>query len=199
MTEADMIARAKQYMEALAEGFNPLTGTPLVPGECASEERMRRCFAYTAQVLERALEAEARRERKAFQKKASDFSLTADQLADFEYSEKPISASEFRRRINQLIDETATKALKLSSITGFLLGAGLLQLVGGEKLPTDAGDSLGITVEERTSVNGRPYRVVLYSRAAQQFLVDNIDALCTLNADKQVRVSLNNGAAEDEA
>lgn len=198
MTESDMIARAKQYMEALADGFNPLTGVPLIPGECASEERMRRCFAYTAQVLGRALDAETRRKRKSLQRRASDFTLTAEQLADFEFSEKPISASEFRRRINTLIDETDTKSLKLSSITGFLLGAGLLHLAEGEKLPTDDGNALGINVEERISVNGRPYKVVLYSRTAQQFLIDNIDALCTLNAERQARVALNSGAAADD-
>ena len=38
------------------------------------------------------------------------------------------------------------------------------------------GNELGITTEVRTDLNGN-YAVVLYNRAAQQFIIDNIDSV----------------------
>ena len=44
------------------------------------------------------------------------------------------------------------------------------------KRPTENGNSLGITTELRNSIHGN-YTVVLYSRNAQQFIIDNIDSV----------------------
>ena len=44
------------------------------------------------------------------------------------------------------------------------------------KRPTEQGKELGISSEKRTSMNGE-YVVVVYSRDAQQFILDNIEAI----------------------
>lgn len=199
MTESDMIARAKQYMEALSQGVNPLTGTPLLSGECASEERMKRCFAFTAQVLDKAYNDTLRKEYRTVRRDISNYHVSAEELSKFEYSDDPVGINKIRERFNALVDRTKVKPLKVTSITAFLLGAGLLAQGENEKYPTEAGMSVGITYAERTDpYTGRTYRQVVYTRAAQQFLVDNIDALCTLNAERQTRVALNGGAVEDD-
>lgn len=40
--------------------------------------------------------------------------------------------------------------------------------------PTSSGEDIGITVEHRQSPRG-PYTVVVYSKAAQEFIMDNLD------------------------
>ena len=76
--------------------------------------------------------------------------------------------------------------LKTTSITKFLLQSELLfeeESVNGSKnkRPTEAGRQLGISTTQRTSQNGE-YTAVVYSREAQQFILDNLDAIIAINA-----------------
>ena len=45
------------------------------------------------------------------------------------------------------------------------------------KRPTDKGRDLGISVENRIGMSGNRYTVVVYNQEAQQFIVDNIEAV----------------------
>ena len=70
-------------------------------------------------------------------------------------------------------------------VTEWLVSIGVLFIeVNAEgknvKRPSSQGISFGISVEARTSMNG-PYSVVVYDRAAQQFLLDNMDAALEMN------------------
>ena len=76
--------------------------------------------------------------------------------------------------------------LKTTSITAFLLQSGLLfeeESPNGSKnkRPTEAGRSLGITTTVRSGQNGE-YTAVIYSKEAQQFIMDNLDAIVAVNA-----------------
>ena len=71
-------------------------------------------------------------------------------------------------------------------IVNWLVNAGFLREIlrsDGKmrRRPTLQGERLGITVEERTVKNG-PYQVVVYSEAAQRFVVDNLEAIETFSA-----------------
>ena len=46
--------------------------------------------------------------------------------------------------------------------------------------PTDRGIGLGISTEERTGVYG-DYKVVLYDRNAQQFILDHMNQIAKIN------------------
>jgi hypothetical protein len=54
-----------------------------------------------------------------------------------------------------------------------------VEIAGGahKKVPTEQGRALGLSLERRVSQNGREYEVVVYNRAAQQFVVDNLPEL----------------------
>jgi hypothetical protein len=88
--------------------------------------------------------------------------------------------------------------LKHTSITSFLIESGFLaQTEAGDghhaKLPTEQGKSIGISTEERVGQNGT-YRVTVYNTDAQQFILDNIDAVIEINnrarADKVEKAEL---------
>ena len=77
--------------------------------------------------------------------------------------------------------------LKTTSITKFLLESGLLfeeESVSGSKnkRPTEAGRQHGISAAQRMSQNGE-YTAVVYSREAQQFILDNLDAIIAINTE----------------
>ena len=107
--------------------------------------------------------------------------MTQEDLQNFQFSNKPISVSEITRRINALVDtETMTK-MKYSAITEFLTNCGFLEQRENEfgkksRFPTDEGFALGISTEVRISENG-PYRVTIYDRTAQQFILDHLEAI----------------------
>lgn len=194
MTESEMIARAKMYMEKLAHGIDPLTDSSLKADECASNPRMRKCFAYTAEILEKAYEATLRREASEKRRRLEDFALDHGAVGAFPYSDEPIGVSEICRRFNSLIDAEKNRKLKTTSVTAFLITSGLIEKNGKVTRPTAAGVEMGIEVLNKINVrDGQPYEQVVYPISVQRFLVDNIDALCAYNRERAARTAANRG------
>ena len=76
------------------------------------------------------------------------------------------------------------KKLSYKHIADWLIQAGFLKLVTGDdgktvRRPTDNGINIGISIEERESSKGS-YMVVVYNQAAQEFILDNLDAIIAL-------------------
>ena len=73
------------------------------------------------------------------------------------------------------------KKLTYKQIADWLMETGFLKLVVKDdgktvRRPTDQGIDIGISTKERQSLRG-PYTVVVYNRSAQQFILDNLDAV----------------------
>ena len=108
------------------------------------------------------------------------FVLSQAQLANFEFSETPLSISQIASMISALNLESSQVGLKASDLADWLVHLGLLRTVehGGKnyKLPTDAGKQVGILVEARHGLKG-DYYIALYNTDAQRFIIDNIHRL----------------------
>ena len=114
------------------------------------------------------------------------YALPFEARSRYTFDEWPLSASQVAQRLNELVDLSTMQKLKTTSITKFLLQAGLLFEEEGpdgskNKRPTEAGRTLGISTIQRTGQNG-DYTVVIYDRAAQQFILDDLDAIIAINA-----------------
>ncbi len=184
MTELETLQRAKMYVDKLANGINPLTDQPVDERDVVNQVRISRCLFYISSVLQRVIQNDGKIGSPAKIKKVPFF-LDMASRARYEYSLSPIPVSEITRRINQLIDTDTMMLLKYRSITGWLVDAGFLKVERGfdgkdRKIPTPAGNEIGIEIEHR-SVQGREYDVIVYSEAAQQFLLDNLDAIIERN------------------
>ena len=84
--------------------------------------------------------------------------------------------------------------MKTTSVTAFLITSGLIEKTDNTVRPTDAGRAMGIEVLHKVSAyNGQPYDQVVYPRSVQQFIVDNIDALCAYNRERAIRTAANSG------
>lgn len=183
MNEMDTMARAKMYIEKLANGINPLTDTELPSEDVVNNVHISRCFFYVADVLGRVIDNGGIK-KKSSGRKAS-FSLTQEQITKFELSEKPVSVSDFVEKLNRFIDENSMKKLKTTSITNWLVDIEMLEIVKlpnnkTKKMPTAKGNAIGIDTETRTSLYGE-YTIVLYDKNAQQFILDNIDSVIAKN------------------
>jgi hypothetical protein len=76
--------------------------------------------------------------------------------------------------------QEGVKKLPKKNLTKWLISLGLLEEVmvneARVKRPTESGKEIGILQEERRGQYGN-YFVVLYNRDAQQFIIDNIEAM----------------------
>lgn len=192
MTELEIMQHAKVYLDKLANGINPLTDQTVPDSDCINQVRISRCFFYVSDVLRRVIENGGTIGKPEKVKKQA-FSISHETLKNFRLSAKPIPVSEITGRINELIDENTMTKLEYTSITAFLLQSGFLvqtEAADGDmtKTPTEQGNSLGITSEVRVGLYGT-YRVTVYNADAQQFILDNIDAIIEINKRKPTPVA----------
>lgn len=184
MTELEKIAYAKSFIDKLANGINPIDDQPVAEYDVVNNVRLTRCFFYVSDILRQVIENGGTTPPKKKTKFA--FNITQEQLSQYPYSETPISISEIAKKINALVDTEHMKQLSYKQLTGWLLSINALAeqpTVNGksQKRPTETGRQLGITLETRNGMNGE-YQVVVYNKEAQAFILDNIDAIISLES-----------------
>lgn len=184
MTELEKIAYAKAYIESLANGLNPLTGQAVPDTDVINNVRISRCLFYVSDILRQVMENGGALKKKTKTAKAP-FLLDYEARKSFRYSELPIPISEIAKRINELIQPEEMKKLNYKFISDWLMHAGFLIMAQGDdgkatRKPTEDGMRLGISTEQRQGQKGI-YTVVVYNKMAQQFILDNLDAVIELS------------------
>lgn len=121
MTEQEILCRAKEYIDKLANGIDPLTDTPVSENDIVNHIRIARCLFYVSDVLGRVIAngflSKTRRPPK------QPFSITEDALAKLEYSDAPIPLSHFLQRLNTLINQDAMQKLSYHPVRSWLVRA----------------------------------------------------------------------------
>lgn len=205
MTEFEKMQRAKMYIDKLANGINPLTDTVAPEDDIVNNVRLSRCFFYVSDILRQVIENDGNI-KKTKKEQKFPFTLTSNQRALFIPSDKPIAISEIAKNLNGIADLEKCKKMSYSLIANWLVSIGALEIhadINGKskKCPTAQGNELGIKFESRTGLNGE-YQVVVCDSAAQQFIVDNIDAITLLDQNKANNVAEKQGQpwthAQDE-
>ena len=183
MTDLEIMQRAKMYLDQMANGIDPLTGRPIPEGELLNNVRISRCLFYVSDILRQVIEngGTVSRPRKSSGGRRA-FTITPQELTRFPFSDTPLKITEIVRRINELSNSEDMKQLQPVNITEYLRENGFMELCdNGQgkqvRLPTEAGYSIGLTAEDRTAPNGQPYTAIFYSRDAQQFIIDNMEAV----------------------
>lgn len=182
MNELDKLKRAKMYIDKLADGINPLDDTRVGENDVVNQVRIVRCLNYVSDVLSQVIGKSEKPRKSGIRERDKEiFTITREQLDRFRYSNAPVTISEIVNRLSELVDRDRMKRFSSPTITGWLLESGLLYNRINEKgnthrLPTEAGKEIGIITELRQGQQG-PYCAVLYSREAQQFILDNFEAI----------------------
>ena len=186
MTDLEIMQHAKTYLDKLAAGIDPLTGREVPEDDIINNVRISRCLFYVSDVLQQVIENGGIRKTTVKNSEKKPFALSIEARKQYPFGEWPLNASAIAQRLNDLVDLSTMQKLKTTSITAFLQQAGLLfeeESFSGRKnrRPTEAGRQLGISTEQRTGQNGE-YTAVVYSREAQQFILDNLDAVIAINS-----------------
>ena len=188
MTELETIARAKMYIDKLANGINPLDDTAVAENDIVNNVRISRCLFFVSDTLRRVLENGGVGVTSRVKK--NKFKITAEELEKFEFSDRPIPVSEITKRINDIADTENSTKLSHTTITSWPSEIGILnEMINAtgkkRKRPTAEGAELGIFVKERIGQHGI-YHVVLYNKSAQKFIVDNIPSVIENHSDKTI-------------
>ena len=186
MTDLEIMQHAKDYLDKLAKGIDPLTGREVPQDDVINKVRISRCLNYVSDVLRQVIENGGVIGAPPKKGELAPYALPFEARGRYAFGDWPLSASQIAQRLNELVDLSAMQKLKTTSITIFLLQSGLLfeeEGPGGSKnkRPTEAGWKLGISTQQRSGQNG-DYTAVVYDRQAQQFILDNLDAIISINA-----------------
>lgn len=188
MTELEKIEYAKSFIDKLANGINPLDDTPVPDGDISNNVRLSRCFFFVSEILRQVIENGGTSVARPSKQRKKEFSLTEEERAKIQISDRPLYVSEIAARLNEAVDSETTKKISASTINSWLQGQGFLELlVSGDgkkkKVPTGHGKDIGIFSEERTGQYGT-YIAVLFSGQAQEFIYDNIEAIIGAKNEK---------------
>lgn len=112
--------------------------------------------------------------------------ITDEARAKFRCFINEVSLSTFTDMINKHIDSDVSVKLKGSAIADWLTVIGMLTeetLPNGKlkRVPTENGISEGIRLNEYFTPGGFPGYAIMLSPTAQQFVLDNIDAIAEMN------------------
>ena len=131
------------------------------------------------------MERERRKASKEQRPKPLPFSITQEQLQGYEYSSYPISASAIARKINFLvkedIDAKKMKRFSYRNINYWLREIGMIEWREWgngkrKRFPTSEGEAIGLILEIWENY-GKRSPVIYFSKEAEQFVIDNIEAV----------------------
>lgn len=180
MTELEKMQWAKMYMDKLAQGIDPITDREIPENSTLNNVRLARCFFYVSDILGRMIVNERAAAGKT---KLLPFSVTPEQLSRVQLSGAPLSISQIAELLNAAVDNPQMKKLRTTAITDWLLEKGFLEKQTApngksRRVPTPAGLGIGMRIQTRQGKNGE-YQAVYYNAEAQQFVLDNLDAMLT--------------------
>lgn len=182
MTELERMAHAKRYIDDLAQGMDPLTGHELPGDTVLNHVRLARCFFYVSGVLQQVIENGGEVGAKPRKEKKAPFAITRAEVESVPVSQTPAYISHFCRAISDAAgtDEKNMRPLSHRTITDWLCEKGFLETVEQfgkkKKRVTPLGESIGLREEEREGQYGG-YVATTYSQEAQQFILDNLEAI----------------------
>lgn len=177
MTQLETMQRAKQYLDKLSRGIDPITDTPLERDDPLAAARLQKCFEYVSGILGQVI-ANGGRIVSHHTGKAP-FSIAEEALARVAVSETPIPIRAFTANINACIDTQAVRPLSPVTVTNWLVEEGYLKEITRAqnkrmRVASPLGQSIGITSEERVSRAGVPFLLNLYHEKAQRFLLAHL-------------------------
>ena len=191
MNELEKIQHAKDYMDKLASGVDPINNTEMPEDRILNNVHLSRCFFFVSDILRQVIENDGIIGKRPSVKKSDmlPFSLLLETRERVKISDKPVMIKHFTDGINELVDVTVMKKLKVTAFSSWLLDKEFLfeETINGKKRkkPTKAGERIGIYSEMRTGEYGT-YSATLYNEDAQRFLMDNIDEIIAISNGETV-------------
>ncbi len=190
-TELDTMKHAKEYIDKLANGIDPFTDKPVPDDDIVNNVKLSRCFFYISGILEKVIEnggevSPIKTVEVIKSGRRGAVVITDEARAAFKCFINEVTPTAFTDMINKHLDPDISGRLKKNAIADWLSEVGMLEnyeLPNGKmrRRPTESGSNEGIRLSEYFSADGFPRAAIMLSPAAQQFILDNIDAIAEMN------------------
>ena len=174
MTELETMQRgAKMYLDKLAQGIDPISGQEIPNDSVLNNVRLARCFFYVSGILDQVIANVGR-----VISGEKNFYITQEEISRLQPSQEALRITQFADRITDGVHDPARKRLKATTITNWLIEKGFLEKRVDEagkskRLPTAAGEQLGLSVREMQGKAGL-FQAVYYGANAQRFILDHL-------------------------
>ncbi len=213
-TENAIIERAEMYLRKLSCGINPLTDEILPETDSCKQERISKCLAYVASLLQQQLNHDQVAPikavpsnavpRKSIQKAPKTpkqpLSIAPESIGNYRFFDYPVSISRVVRNINELIPAGANmNHLLYADVANFLVQEGVLSRQMTENgseanLPTTLGESYGFEKGE-SDLRGHHNIYTQCGEKAQKYILDNLQkCIAIANERFASRETANNGS-----
>ena len=196
MNKRQIIQHAKNYMDLLSNGVDPINQKAVDPDSAIAEPRLRKCFAFVSEILEELLATggyvalpddspDAPPPQYEVVRRKDAFRLSQEQRRKVYIAKEPVAPVTFVNHINRVIDSESMEKLSIKHINAWLLKNGY---VAQTKQPTVVNKTVmkpmlkaaKIGIEETETTDPKTgeikYRIMLTPKA-QQFLLDNLDRI----------------------
>jgi hypothetical protein len=181
------LKKSKDYIDKLVEGINPVNGKPISTREVIYDYKVSRQLEFLSEYIKneiKRLENNEKAKKEDEDDELMEFELTDTELKKIELSEKPISLADICNMLNHLRPSSKMRKLKSISAIEVLNAFGMIDRVRRKIIPTEQGTALGIQFKEFQS-NGSTLTKVLYSKDAQQFIIDHLKEITEINKTKR--------------
>lgn len=187
MTELEKMERAQLYLKKMTEGINPITDEYADENDTINNVRVSRCLFYISEILQKVIDNGGEVVRVEPIRRHGDFFITDEQRARLSALGRPVTSKVITDRINEITDENGCKKFAARWVSEYFVSIGLLIQMEGIKVVSESGKDFGISTEEKVTQYGKPYTAIMYSPDAQQFIIDNIDAIIDFARSEQYK------------
>ena len=188
MTELETMQHAKNYIDKLANGIDPITDEIIKDDSVINNVRISRCLFYVSNVLQDVIN-NGGVVGKTIKPQKISFSITEEQCAKILVTQEPVGVSIISKRIGEVLDENV-KTLPATYISNWLVDNGYLteNIYSNKKhkVTTPKGEQLGIVTVDSVSREGVPYKKNVYDINAQKFIIENLNKIAADITAKQI-------------
>lgn len=189
-TELDTMKHAKEYIDKLANGIDPFTDKPVPDDDIVNNVKLSRCFFYISGILEKVIENGGEVSPVYSGTIADGNCIITDEVrSELVAIDDNITPKAVNDMINVALIKHNCRQIKSGIISKWLTELDLIQRyddIDGKRRRrvTSVGEEEGLIEERRFTAKGFPYNCILLSKKAQQFVIDNIDAIVSDNSTK---------------
>lgn len=205
MNKRRIIQHAKNYLDLLAAGTDPISQETISGDSVVSRPQMQKCFQFVSAILKEVLEnnglvlldpEEAQQTPAAVPvtvngssyelvRKKAAFRLSPAQRQEVLISRLPITPSEFLKNVNRLVNPAEMEKLSIKSVNAWLrknayISEGKAQTIVSKTVwkPTRFAEEIGITEMDVSDVKtGEIKRQLMFSTQAQEFLLAHLEEI----------------------
>ena len=174
MIDLSKLRTAKDWVQKLANGINPLTSESVKEDDVVNNVHISRCLFFVSEMLEKVETLESAPQR------SKDFWMSVKETEQIVIS-APCGIAQFTKMVNKLIPMDM-KPLSATLVIKWLRHNGYLYEANKDdkhktNLPTEKGMQLGITVKIQQNSEGQDFQKVLYDISALRFMLNNIESI----------------------